>query len=50
MQDLAHVPNGTSDSLGYIVGGGLAAGFRVCVTVQADMIQKGSFVVCETPR
>ena len=50
MQDLAHVPNGTSDSLGYIVGGGLAAGFRVRLTVQADTIQQGSFVVCETPR
>ena len=50
MQNLAHEPNGTSGSLGYIVGGGLAAGFRVRLTVQADTIQQGSFVVCETPR
>src|SRR5690606_5078969 len=36
--------------LGYIVGGGLKSGLRVRLTVPADTVQEGGFVVCETPR
>jgi hypothetical protein len=36
--------------LGYIVGGGLKAGLRVRLTVRADEVQEGSFVVCESGR
>ncbi len=36
--------------LGYIVGGGLKTGLRVRLTVPADTVQEGGFVVCETPR
>lgn len=38
------------EPLGYIVGGGLKEGFRVRLTVQADSVQEGSFVVCESGR
>ncbi len=34
--------------IGYVVGGGLKEGFRVRLTVQADEVQEGSFVVCES--
>lgn len=36
--------------LGYVVGGGLKSGLRVRLTVPADTVQEGGFVVCETPR
>lgn len=38
----------TSDPLGYVVGGGLKEGFRIRLTVPADSVQEGSFVVCES--
>ena len=41
---------GTSAPLGYIVGGGLKEGFRIRLTVPADTVQEGSFVVCESGR
>jgi hypothetical protein len=34
--------------LGYIVGGGLKEGLRVRLTVPADEVQEGSFVVCDS--
>ncbi|MGB1252244.1 MAG: ATP-binding protein [Candidatus Promineifilaceae bacterium] len=37
-----------SDSIGYVVGGGLKDGLRVRLTVSADSVQEGSFVVCES--
>ncbi len=36
--------------IGYIIGGGLKEGFRVRLTVSADQVQEGSFVVCENGR
>lgn len=36
--------------LGYIIGGGLKEGFRVRLTVPADRVQEGSFVVCDSGR
>ena len=36
------------ESIGYIVGGGLKEGFRVRLTVPADTVQEGSFVVCHS--
>jgi DNA helicase HerA-like ATPase len=36
------------ESLGYIVGGGLKEGLRVRLTVPADEVQEGSFVVCDS--
>jgi len=36
--------------IGYIVGGGLKEGFRIRLTVSADQVQEGSFVVCESGR
>ncbi len=44
------VPATTERPLGYIVGGGLKSGLRVRLTVPADSVQEGGFVVCETPR
>lgn len=41
---------GEAKPIGYIVGGGLKEGFRVRLTVQADSVQEGSFVVCESDR
>ncbi|MCA9952599.1 MAG: ATP-binding protein [Anaerolineales bacterium] len=38
------------ESIGYIVGGGLKEGFRVRLTVPADQVQEGSFIVCEGGR
>ncbi|MBX7252999.1 MAG: ATP-binding protein [Candidatus Promineofilum sp.] len=38
----------TSEPLGYVVGGGLKEGFRIRLTVPADSVQEGSFVVCES--
>ncbi len=37
-------------SIGYIIGGGLKEGFRVRLTVSADTVQEGSFVVCDSGR
>jgi uncharacterized protein len=39
-----------NDSIGYIIGGGLKEGFRVRLTVTADSVQEGSFVVCDSGR
>ena len=41
---------GDGGPLGYVVGGGLKSGLRVRLTVPADTVQEGGFVVCETPR
>ncbi|VAW38979.1 Bipolar DNA helicase HerA [hydrothermal vent metagenome] len=38
------------EPIGYIVGGGLKEGFRIRLTVAADKVQEGSFVVCENGR
>lgn len=37
-----------SESIGYVVGGGLKEGLRVRLTTPADTVQEGSFVVCES--
>ena len=50
MFDLPEKPGGPSVPLGYIVGGALKSGLRVRLTVPADTVQEGGFVVCETPR
>ncbi|MCP4422798.1 MAG: hypothetical protein GY805_39820, partial [Chloroflexi bacterium] len=39
-----------NEPIGYIVGGGLKEGFRIRLTVAADRVQEGSFVVCENGR
>ena len=39
-----------NEPIGYIVGGGLKEGFRIRLTVPADRVQEGSFVVCENGR
>ena len=36
--------------VGYIIGGGLREGFRVRLTVPAEEVQEGSFVVCDSGR
>lgn len=36
--------------IGYVVGGGLREGFRIRLTVPADTVQEGSFVVCDSGR
>ena len=41
-----NAPLGENTPLGYIVGGGLKSGLRVRLTVPADTVQEGSFVVC----
>ncbi|RMG93308.1 MAG: ATP-binding protein [Chloroflexi bacterium] len=38
------------EPIGYIIGGGLKEGFRARLTVPAEMVQEGSFVVCESGR
>ncbi len=40
----------TDTSLGYVVGGGLKEGFHIRLTVPADTVQEGSFVVCQSGR
>ena len=45
-----NAPLGENTPLGYIVGGGLKSGLRVRLTVPADTVQEGSFVVCESSR
>lgn len=42
--------NDDNQSIGYIIGGGLKEGFRVRLTVPADQVQEGSFVVCDNGR
>ena len=39
-----------NEPIGYIVVGGLKEGFRIRLTVPADRVQEGSFVVCENGR
>lgn len=39
-----------NEPIGYIVGGGLKEGFRIRLTVPAERVQEGSFVVCENGR
>ena len=39
-----------SISIGYVIGGGLREGYRIRLTVPADTVQEGSFVVCEGGR
>jgi DNA helicase HerA-like ATPase len=36
--------------IGYVVGGGLKEGFQIRLTVAADKVQEGSFVVCDSGR
>jgi len=40
----------TNEPIGYIVGGGLREGFRIRLTVPADQVQEGSFLVCDNGR
>ncbi len=40
----------SGDPIGYIVGGGLKEGFYIRLTVPADQVQEGSFVVCDSGR
>ena len=40
----------SGDPIGYIVGGGLKEGFDIRLTVPADQVQEGSFVVCDSGR
>jgi hypothetical protein len=44
------VDTNSNEPIGYIVGGGLKEGFRIRLTVPADRVQEGSFVVCENGR
>lgn len=37
-----------NEPIGYVVGGGLKEGLRVRLTVSADSVQEGSFVVCDS--
>lgn len=39
-----------SPPIGFVIGGGLREGFRIRLTVPADVVQEGSFVVCEGGR
>jgi len=39
-----------NEPIGYIVGGGLKEGLRVRLTVPADEVQEGSFLVCDSGR
>lgn len=50
MFDIPKDSTGPAAPLGYIVGGGLKSGLRVRLTIPADSVQEGSFVVCDTPR
>jgi DNA helicase HerA-like ATPase len=42
--------NDAQQPIGYIIGGGLKEGFHVRLTVAADTVQEGSFVVCDSGR
>ena len=37
-----------NESIGYVIGGGLKEGLRIRLTVPADEVQEGSFIVCES--
>jgi len=50
MSDISRDTPEPAAPLGYIVGGGLKSGLRVRLTVPADNVQEGSFVVCDTSR
>jgi DNA helicase HerA-like ATPase len=39
-----------NETIGYIVGGGLKEGFRIRLTVPAETVQEGSFIVCDSGR
>ncbi len=39
-----------NEPIGYIIGGGLKEGFLIRLTVPADQVQEGSFVVCDSGR
>ncbi len=39
-----------NEVIGYIVGGGLKEGFRIRLTVPAETVQEGSFIVCDSGR
>jgi hypothetical protein len=39
-----------NENIGYIIGGGLREGFLIRLTVTADQVQEGSFVVCDSGR
>ncbi|MEW5987011.1 MAG: ATP-binding protein [Chloroflexota bacterium] len=39
-----------NDSIGYVIGGGLKEGLNVRLTVPAETVQEGSFVVCDSGR
>jgi len=39
-----------NEPIGYIVGGGLKEGFHIRLTVPADQVQEGSFLVCDNGR
>ena len=39
-----------NEPIGYIIGGGLKEGFLIRLTVSADQVQEGSFVVCDSGR
>lgn len=49
MQNEAMMDN-VKNVIGYVVGGGLKEGFRIRLTVPANQVQEGSFVVCEDAR
>ncbi|MCA9975670.1 MAG: DUF87 domain-containing protein, partial [Anaerolineales bacterium] len=36
------------EPIGYIIGGGLKEGFRVRLTIPAETVQEGTFVVCDS--
>lgn len=40
----------TNNDIGYVIGGGLREGFHIRLTTQADQVQEGSFVVCDSGR
>ena len=42
--------NNDNQPIGYIIGGGLKEGFHIRLTVPADAVQEGSFVVCDSGR
>ncbi|MBK8988076.1 MAG: ATP-binding protein [Chloroflexi bacterium] len=42
--------NNEQSAIGYIIGGGLKEGFRIRLTVPADQVQEGSFLVCDNGR
>ena len=42
--------NSSSEPIGYIIGGGLKEGFLIRLTVPADQVQEGGFVVCDSGR